>query len=88
MSTGITIRNFAKVTMSNITVYKTDVGISVNDSGNVNMDKIHCESTRVAVATERVKQLEASNVTHKQSVHPPQPKLLAACIRSALYGDV
>lgn len=89
MTTGVTITNSAHVRFTDWKIGNMDKGFDIADSEDISIENVQCQSTRVAVAGERVKRLRAVGVTHHQATNwYPQLTLLAVLIRRASYGHV
>jgi hypothetical protein len=89
MNTGVTVTNSAHVRFIDWKIGNMDKGFDISDSEDISLEKVQCQSTRVAVVGERVKRLHAVDVTHHPATNwYPQPTLLAVLIRRASYGHV
>lgn len=88
MAAAIWATNCTNMTFTDVVVVGRDVAFDFSDSDGIKMENVHCQSTRVAVSGERVRGLQASNVTHNQSGGFPQLTVLTMIIRRAAYGYV
>lgn len=88
MATGVLIRNCVDVQFDNVSMDGMDTAFEIYDSDDIRMNDIRLESTRTAVAGERVRGLTVNGMSHSQAGWYPRPTPLAIAVRRIAHGHV
>lgn len=88
MATGVLIRNCIDVQFNNISMGGMDTAFEIYDSDDIRMNDVRLESTRTAVAGERVRGLTVNRMSHSEAGWHPSPTALAVAVRRIAHGYV
>lgn len=88
MTTGLVITNCVNVRLNNISMEGMETAFEIYDSNDIRMNDIRLESTRTAIAGERIRGLTVNRMSHSEIGWHPRPAPLAVAVRRIVHGYV